>query len=78
MLHEYTLPEVDAQQLSSSSPDIPRSTLLDGICSDFELGYVKPEETLWRLQKAGLLATPQELAAVFVAGFRALQDGGAR
>lgn len=53
--------------------------LLDGICSDFETGCVNPLNTLSRLHKAGFLATPDELAAVFVAGFRALSnEGGAR
>jgi hypothetical protein len=62
------------QEQNLTLPDIPTTTLLDGICSDFELGCVDPVNTLSRLQKLGLLATPDHLATVFVAGLRALSQ----
>ncbi len=59
------------QQEKSPLPDNHHQTILDGICSDFELGYVDPINTLSRLHRAGLLARPAELASIFVAGIRA-------
>ena len=88
MYVDFTSSDQAAQQKNSSLPAIPRSTLLDGICSDFEHEVTDAITTLWRFKTEGFIApreldniifgkpfvTAHELASRVVAGFRSLEE----